>query len=80
MYICMDGWLWAKLHESMHVSICMYVNIYVCACLQIHTGMHAYGLQFLARCLSSEYKQKATCIFYQHYPVQTGFISMNDRP
>ena len=30
--------------------------------------------------LAKEYKQKATCIFYQHYPVQTGFISMNDRP
>ena len=29
---------------------------------------------------AKEYKQKATCIFYQHYPVQTGFISMNDRP
>ena len=27
---------------------------------------------------AKEYKQKATCIFCQHYPVQTGFISMND--
>ena len=50
MYVHMHGWMdMGKLHESMYVSL----SIYICI-LQIHTGMHVYRMQFLARCLSKK--------------------------
>ena len=40
MHICMDASIWAKLHESMYLYACM------STCIQIHTGMQAYRMQF----------------------------------
>ena len=48
MCMCTDGWIWEELNES------MFVSIYMCVCLQIHTGMHVYRMQFLARFLSNK--------------------------
>ena len=57
LYICMDGYRETCIYVS--VSIYVYnVCVCMCACIQIHTGMHAYRMHFLA---NKEYVSDHRC-------------------
>ena len=40
IYICMDGWILARMYEFESMYVCMYVCMYVGRCTNTHTYIH----------------------------------------